>query len=126
MAAVELVLTLALIEYWLMGLLAGRARLKYGVPAPATTGHPIFERYYRVHQNTLEQLMVFVPALSIFALSGATQGAVVLGSLFIFARLIYAVGYVKNPDSRYYGAGATVLINAILLVGVLAALLRRL
>lgn len=126
MAAVELVLTLALLEYWLMGLMVGRARLKYGVAAPATGGHPVFERYYRVHQNTLEQLMVFAPSLLIFALSASTQGAIFLGALFILARLVYAVGYVKNPEQRYYGAGATSLINAILLVGALAALIRRL
>lgn len=126
MAAVELVLTLALIEYWLMGLMAGRARLKYGVAAPATGGHPVFERYYRVHQNTLEQLMVFAPSLLIFALSASIEGAIILGALFILARLVYAVGYVKNPEQRYYGAGATILINAILLLGSLAGLIRRL
>ncbi|HLH77246.1 MAG TPA: MAPEG family protein [Candidatus Binataceae bacterium] len=126
MAAVELVLTLALIEYWLMGFLAGRARLKYGVAAPATSGHPTFERYYRVHQNTLEQLMVFVPALLIFALGGEIEGAIVLGALFILARLIYAVGYIRNPDLRYYGAGATSLINGVLLVGALIVLSHRL
>ena len=46
----------------------GRARVRCNVPAPATTGHPVFERYFRVQQNTLEQLIVFVPSMWLFGL----------------------------------------------------------
>ena len=59
MELVAIVILLALIEYNIFGILVGRARAKYNVPAPATSGDPVFERYCRVHQNTLEQLMVF-------------------------------------------------------------------
>jgi uncharacterized membrane protein YecN with MAPEG domain len=67
MHVVALVVVLALLEYSILGVMVGQARLKYKVPAPATTGDPIFERYFRVHQNTMEQLIVFVPAMFIFA-----------------------------------------------------------
>lgn len=123
MTAVEIVLITALIEYEAMGLMAGRARLKFKVEAPATVGHPIFERYYRVHQNTLEQLIIFVPALIIFALTVSAAVATVLGGLFIVARALYAIGYIRDPKQRLYGAGSTVLINGTLLVGGLVGLL---
>ena len=67
MSLVSLAVVLALLEYAILGLLVGQARGKYKAPAPATTGDPIFERYFRVHQNTMEQLVVFVPAMFIFA-----------------------------------------------------------
>lgn len=73
MNLVAIVIGLALIEYFVFGLLVGRARQTYGVAAPAMSGHPVFERYMRVHQNTLEQLAVFVPAMVMFGVyvSGA-------------------------------------------------------
>ena len=45
----ELVTLLALLEYSILGAMVGRARQTYGVEAPATTGNPDFERYFRVH-----------------------------------------------------------------------------
>jgi glutathione S-transferase len=36
----------------------GGARSKYGVKMPMTTGNLDFERVFRVHYNTLEQLPV--------------------------------------------------------------------
>ena len=67
MELVAIVTVLALIEYLAFGILVGRARLAHGVKAPAISGHPIFERYFRVHQNTAEQLWLFLPGLWLFA-----------------------------------------------------------
>ena len=67
--ALEIVTLLALLEYSILGVMVGRARQTYGVEAPATTGNPDFERYNRVHVNTLEALIVFLPAVWIFSLS---------------------------------------------------------
>ena len=64
MAFTTIIAMLALVQYLAFGLFVGRARGKFGVDAPATTGHPEFERYFRAHYNTLEQLIVFLPALS--------------------------------------------------------------
>ncbi len=66
MALVAAVIALALIEFIVFGLLVARARVRCQVAAPATTGHPVFERYFRVQQNTLEQLIVFVPSVWLF------------------------------------------------------------
>ena len=70
MSWVVLVAVLALLQFAAFGALVGRARGQFGVSAPATTGHPIFERYYRVQYNTLEQIVVFVPALFLSAAYG--------------------------------------------------------
>ena len=85
-----IVTLLALLEYSILGLMVGRARHKYGVEAPATTGNPEFERYFRVQMNTLESLIVFIPALWMFSLSVNYHFGVALGLLFVIARIIYA------------------------------------
>ncbi|HEY9157389.1 MAG TPA: MAPEG family protein [Candidatus Binatus sp.] len=113
----EIVTLLALLEYSILGLMVGQARHKYGVEAPATTGNPDFERHFRVHMNTLESLIVFIPALWIFSLSVNYHFGVALGLLFVIARIIYALGYLSAPAKRAPGAIATAVINAILVLG---------
>jgi hypothetical protein len=61
MPQVHVVMLLAVLQYFVFGLAVGRARGRYGIPAPATAGHPDFERYYRIHMNPLEQLAVLLP-----------------------------------------------------------------
>lgn len=108
---------LALLEYIVMSALVGRARAKYGIKAPATTGHPDFERANRVHINTLENLIVFVPAVWLFATYVSTTWAAVLGALFVVGRAWYAVGYLQAAEKRGPGAGITGLVNIALVVG---------
>ena len=120
--ALEIVTLLALLEYSILGLMVGRARQTYGVEAPATTGNPDFERYNRVHVNTLEALIVFLPAVWIFSLSVHYHTGVVLGLLFVIARIVYARGYLSAASKRATGAMATGIINVILVVGSLIAL----
>ena len=122
---VAIVTILALVEYSVLGVLVGRARVEYGVEAPATTGNPIFERYFRVHQNTLEALIVFIPSLWIFAILVNPIAAAALGLLFIVARIFYARGYVEDPEKRALGAGVTFAVNGILLLGGLVGILWR-
>jgi uncharacterized MAPEG superfamily protein len=117
MEPVALVLALALLEYFVFGLLVGRARGQYGVEAPATTGHPVFERYHRVHQNTLEQLAIFVPALWMFGIYVSAAIASLLGLVFIAGRFVYLRGYVADPKKRSTGTLITLIAQAILLVG---------
>jgi glutathione S-transferase len=95
----------------------GSARGRFGVAAPATTGEPNFERYFRVQQNTLEALMVFVPSLWIFAHRVSYDMAFVLGVVFILARAEYARSYIASAEGRAFGARLTLVVNAILLVG---------
>lgn len=119
MALVAAVILLALIEFIVFSLLVGRARMRCNVPAPAITGHPIFERYFRVHQNTLEQLIVFVPAIWFFGLYVSTLWAAGLGLVFIAGRALYLTGYVADPSKRSAGFGLSFLPNVILVIGAL-------
>ena len=122
MELVYLTILLALLQYAFMAALVGRARAKYGVQAPATTGHPDFERVNRVHVNTLENLVLFVPAILIFATYVNAGWAALLGFLFVVARALYAVGYLKAAEKRAVGAGLTGLVNLALLLGGLIGL----
>jgi uncharacterized membrane protein YecN with MAPEG domain len=126
MELVFAVILAALIEYLVFSGLVGRARGKYKVPAPAMTGHPEFERANRVHQNTLENLIVFIPAVWIFGLYASPFWGAALGALFIVARAIYAIGYLRAAEKRGPGAGLTGLVNIVLVVGALVGVVRTL
>jgi glutathione S-transferase len=117
MQLVAIVTALALIEYFVLGLRVGQARGKFGIEAPAITGHPIFERHFRVHQNTMEQLVIFLPALWLFATYVSPSIAAALGVLFIVGRAMYARAYVAEPKTREVGVVLTVAATAILLLG---------
>jgi glutathione S-transferase len=117
MQLVAIVTALALIQYFVLGLRVGQARGKFGIEAPAITGHPIFERQFRVHQNTMEQLVIFLPALWLFATYVSAPLAAALGVLFIVGRAMYARAYVADPKKREMGVVLTVVASAILLLG---------
>jgi len=126
MAYVELMIVLALLEFMLFGLAVGSARARYKVPAPATAGHEVFERYFRVQMNTIEQLVLFLPGLAVFSWAVSPRGAAALGLVFIVGRALYARGYVQDPAKRGPGFLLTLLANAVLIVGGLIGTLLRL
>jgi uncharacterized MAPEG superfamily protein len=117
MKLVSIVAVLALIEYLVFVVQAGQARGRYGVAAPATTGHPIFERIFRVQQNTVEQLVIFLPALFMCAHFASEVVAAALGLVFILGRALYARGYLLDPAKRGPGFLLTIASNFLLLLG---------
>lgn len=117
MAYVDIVTALALLQFLVFGFKVGKARSRYGVKAPAITGNEIFERHFRVQQNTLEQLIVFVPGLYLFSRYFNPVVAAALGVVYLIGREIYAASYVKDPAKREVGYAVTVLPTAILIVG---------
>ncbi len=119
MALVATVTMLAVLEYFAFAMLTGRARITYNVAAPATTGHPIFERYYRVQQNSLEQLAVFLPSLWLFGSYINASAAAILGLAFIVGRLLYFRGYVEDPSKRGTGFAIGLVATVILALGAL-------
>jgi glutathione S-transferase len=119
MPFVAIVTVLALLQFFWLSLQVGRARGRYGVAAPATTGNEVFERHFRVHMNTLEQLIMFLPALWIFAAYISPLWAAALGVVFILGRAIYAISYVRDPKSRSLGFGLTFLPTFAMLIGIL-------
>jgi len=100
-------------------MLVGRARGKYGVKAPAVSGHEMFDRYFRVHQNTLELLVAAVPAMWLYGTYVSTTWAVVLGLVYIVGRVAYLVGYVADPAKREIGFALSVMPVIVLLLGAL-------
>ena len=114
---------LALVEYWIFTMQCGRARGRLGVPAPATTGNPEFERYLRVQYNTIEQLVIFLPALFGFAWFASPGWAAALGVVFIVGRALFAHGYVRDPAKRGPGFGLTLRATTVLLLGALVGAL---
>ena len=126
MELVYVTIVLALLEYVVMGALVGRARAKHGIHAPAMTGNPEFERTNRVHVNTLENLIIFIPAVWIFATYVSVRWAAILGFVFVAARAVYAVGYLQAAEKRSIGAGITGIVDIVLVVGGLIGLVRAL
>jgi uncharacterized membrane protein YecN with MAPEG domain len=102
------------------------ARGKYGVKAPATTGHPQFEVAYRVHMNTLENTVAFLPALWLCAVALNTSWATALGAVWLAARVWYALAYVHDPRRRGSGFTLALIATIALAVGAGFGLLRAL
>ena len=125
MAYVSLVVILALVEYIVFSFLVGKARGRYGIKAPAITGHDMFERYFRLQQNTLEQLVVFIPAIFICAYFLHAVSAAVIGIFFIIGRAIYARAYITG-GARFVGMMMTFLTNVTLLLGGIAGIVKSL
>ena len=117
MPLVHLVLVLALLQFFFFGLAVARARDTYKVPAPATTGNEVFERYFRAQMNTLEQLIIFGPAIITFTVYVSAWVAAALGVVFIIGRAVYFRGYVRAAEARHLGFNLSVVPNMVLLVG---------
>jgi uncharacterized MAPEG superfamily protein len=117
MQLVAIVAALALLEYTVIVLLVGHARGRQGVPAPTMTGNAHFERCYRAQANTVEQLVIFLPALYLFARFASEPVAAGLGLVFILGRALYARAYVVDPAKRGPGFLLTLLSNLLLLLG---------
>jgi glutathione S-transferase len=126
MAYLAIVTVLALTQYIWFGLKVGRARAQYGVAAPATSGNEMFERHFRVHVNTLEQLVLFVPALWIFGTYVSPIWAAGLGVVYIIGRFIYASAYLRDPKSRSLGFALTSIPTLAMMVGILVWAVRTL
>ena len=94
-------------------------RAKHQCKAPAITGAPEFERMFRVQQNTMEQIVMFIPALWLFAEFVNPLWAAGMGVVYLIGRTVYRMAYVKDPKSRGAGFMMTVLPTSVMLVWVL-------
>ena len=84
----------------------------------------MFERWLRVQGNTLELLVVFVPALWLAARYWNPLYAAALGALFFVGRALYAISYVRDPKTRGLGFVLSLLPTAVLVLAALVGALR--
>ncbi len=117
MELVAIITVLALIQFVFFGFRVGQMRAKHGVKAPDMIGDPEFMRMFRIHQNTMEQLVVFVPALWIFAHYWDPKWGAAIGLVYIASRFVYYLGYLKDPKDRGRGFGIGFVTNAVLMIG---------
>jgi glutathione S-transferase len=126
MAWVELVTLLALIQLLVFGVLVGRARGRYGIKAPAMVGHPVFERYSRIQTNTIETLVLLLPALWISARYWPPRIMALVGAVYLVGRVLYCRAYARDPGQRSLGYALSGLPTVVLIVAALAGVVRSL
>ena len=122
------VIVFALIEYMFFTAKVGWARGKFGINAPAISGDPAFEVYFRDQQNTLEQLIIFIPAIIAFSHTAemlAWPGYEIasgLGIIWLIGRIAYYKAYIGDPAKRGIGFIMTFMPSAAMLLGTLLCL----
>jgi len=121
-----LITCLAVAVYFSTSILVSRARTAYGIKVPATTGHPDFERVFRVQMNTLEWMPIFLPSLWLFAVYVSDPLAAAIGLLWIAGRILYIVSYSKAANKRGPGFGIQALATVALWLGATGAIAWRL
>ncbi len=109
------------IFFW-MGMKTAQSRGKHETPAPAMQGPDELMRVIRVHGNTIEGLIMFFPALWLFAFLWGDLLAGLIGVIYPVGRLIYAMGYYQEAGKRTAGFITGLLSTAILLIGSLIGL----
>ena len=116
MVWVDLVTLLAALQFFWFAYLVGKARVRFHIAAPATTGHVEFDRYFRVQQNTLETLIMFLPALWIAGHYWSAAWMALIGVVYLVGRVVYLIGYVRNPHSRSWGYGLSIAPVGVLIL----------
>jgi len=122
MEATVIITILALAQFILFGIQVGSMRARHEVKAPAVTGHEEFERMNRVHLNTMEQLVVLLPALWIHAQYANPLWGALIGLVYIVGRFVYRAEYLKDPTTRSLGFSMSFVPSVVLLIWVLVAM----
>ena len=120
---VDLIAVLAIAQFIFFAMLVGRARGRYGVKAPAVSGHELFERAYRVQMNTLELLVAFLPLLFIAAKYWPQSYVAIVGLIYLVGRFVYWRSYTAAPASRGIGFGLSFFPILALLIGTLVGIM---
>ena len=81
----------------------GRARKKFKIPVPETTGEEGFVRVFRAHQNSVEFYPVFLATLWSSSMLFHQGPPVALSLLYIAGRSMYFRGYSEAAEKRLPG-----------------------
>ncbi len=117
MELIAIVTGLAVLQCFFFAFQVGGARQKHGIDAPAMSGNADFDRVIRVHANTIEQLVIFLPGLWMFGYYMNAQIGAGIGVLFIIGRFVYRSAYLGDPKNRAAGFGIGALSMVVLVVG---------
>lgn len=124
MTYATMIVLVALLQYVWFTARVGLARGKYKIDAPACSGDENFERLFRIQQNTMEQLVAFIPACFAFAYYLSPIWVLVPGAAFILGRFLYSTEYANDPKTRTPGMALTLLSNVVLILGALFGVLK--
>ncbi|MEB3342336.1 MAPEG family protein [Okeania sp.] len=119
----SLVTVASLLMYFVVTLNVGRARAKYKIMPPQMSGDENFERVVRVQQNTVEQLILFLPSLWLFSLFVSALWGAIIGAIWVVGRILFAWGYYQAAEKRVVGFGISSLTTMVLLIGALVAII---
>ncbi len=120
-----LITLLTVLLMFVTSVIVGKARVKYEIMAPATSGHDMFDRAYRVQMNTLEAAAMMLPSLWVYAIFNGETGAFAMGVIWLVGRAWYAQSYLTNPVRRGPGFGIAFVALAGLWFGALVGLALR-
>jgi glutathione S-transferase len=101
-----------------------KARSTYQVKAPASDGPPEFLRVMRVQINTLEQIVLLLPALWLCAVWNNDKLAAIGGVAWVIGRMMYALGYYQDAGKRNIGFSIGFVASISLLVGAIVGMVR--
>jgi glutathione S-transferase len=110
--------------YFWTAVMAGWARGKYKVAAPSMDGPLPFQSAQRVQINTLEQLPLVLAPLWLCATYLGDAWAAAGGLLWCAGRILYALGYYRDPAKREVGFIIGMLACGALVAGSAVGLLR--
>jgi glutathione S-transferase len=119
-----IVTVLVVLFYFFVATRVAAARIKFGVKLPAISGHPDFERIYRVQMNTLEWMPTFLPLLWLCAIYFSDAAAAVVGLLWIVGRVMYFAGYTRAVEKRLPGFFVQGTACLLLLIGAVIGIVR--
>jgi len=103
--------------YFWTGVMAGVARARYKVAAPSMDGPLPFQSAQRVQANTLEQLPLVLAPLWLCGTYLGDSWAAAGGLLWCLGRVLYALGYYRDPSKREAGFVIGMLACGALVAG---------
>ena len=81
---------------------------------------------FRVQQNTMEQLVLFLPALWLYAHMVNPLWGAGIAVVYLIGRFMYRRAYVRDPAGRSAGFAISALPAIIMLIWVLVVAVLRL
>lgn len=110
----SLVTLLSVLQIFLFSWKASSTRVKHGIEAPQMHGHPDVDRAQRVHLNTMEQIIMFLPSLWLALPVLGDYYTSILGGVWLVGRQLYAHAYWADAAKRGTGMWVTFLAFIIL------------